>query len=164
MKYKASDPDVPKYLTELKALIYTLGASSSTGTENLKVIVSFINDNIFDVIARSKEHISFLSIRYTRAVSTLNSLNNTANKSNNLDARYNFNKSMQKSIKNTSLYMKVVNMHIDQDLSVYSQQIAEYRREVESTRILIGLIQQQIDYLEDFSSQIPELLSLCSST
>ena len=164
MEYKATDADVAKYLKELKGLIYTMGTSSSTGTENLKVIVTFISDNIVDVLARSNEHMSFLTVRYSRAVRTLRALTDTANRANNLDYRYNFHKSAQLSIKNVSSFMYVVNSHVDQDLSLFSEQISEYRREVAITRKLLKDIQEQVSYLTDIKAELPKLLSLCSST
>jgi len=164
MKYRVTDADVAPYLQELKTFIYTLGNSSSTGTDNLRILAIYINSNIYDAVQRNKEQLSFLSTRYDRVNATLSALENASQKDNNLDARYAFHKSSQNSLNNDSLYMQIVNAYFDVDLGAYAKQIAEFRRELASLTLLITKIEENILNLEDFQTDLPTLIVLCGTT
>ena len=163
MDYNVTDRNVSTYLDELRQLICTIGTSSVTGTVNLKSITSFISDNIKDTTYRAKETLAFSLDRYSRVSTTLTSLEDTAQNEDNLDLRYAFHKSAQNSIKTFSSFMLLVNGHVDVDLSSYTTQMAEYRRELSCIQIEIYQLQQTIAYLEDFALQLPQLITMCST-
>jgi hypothetical protein len=164
MKYTANDSNVDKYIEELTTLISTIGTDVKTGTANLSLIIDFLQSNIDDVICRSQENLNFLTSRYNYVSALLVALEDSAKNKDNLEDRYLYHKSIQKSIKEFSEFMFVVNKHIDTSLDSYNKQISDCRRELNSLTLLVTTTQAQLTYLQEIKPQLVILKTKCSST
>lgn len=160
MKYNVSDSDVKAYLAELKKTSLSISSSLVSGSANFAIILEQINSNLYDITQRAKEQQTFLLARYARSSKILEASQDKVKKTNNLDLRYQFHKSIQSSLKTKSNFIAITNGHIDTDLRNSISQINEYKREVAEIAQQLSDIQELLNYFNSMSQQLPQLIEL----
>lgn len=162
MNYHASDSDVDSYLSQLKALVVSLGTSSYSGTENLKTLCEKLQTELDIYEKETNDKIAFLTKRYILVTKMLDSITKKYEDSH-LEMRYQGYVTNRQQITTTSKFMSVVNRQIDDTLGVDFRELENLRAESQYLSARQNLLLTYKDYITEMKSEISQLIQKCSS-